>query len=1129
MLEPRLRGQILLRGSAWTLIIGAFLGLGAYFSHRESHKVALTQARGYFQKDAAYHFRTMLGGGASVPPEQAFERQLPAVAGQASKPMDPIQMSHALLGQGQESSALEGHLTSLQPLHPAQRADAWEQKALSILASSGSREYWEEVTLQERPQLRYLGALISGPECLRCHATQAFQTGEVRGGISFTLPFLSGAHAEDGGHDWMASLGLGVIWLIGLGAILVAGKWRLHRAQERQKAAETLRVSEETYRSQFYNNADVMLLIDPEDGSIVDVNDAAIQFYGYERARFLTLQISDLNTMPPERIREVMAAILPSKGRLHAFEHRLADGSLRKVEVSTSRIHSGGHDLLHSIIYDITEHLLAEAALKDSEARFASINENAPGIIYRYAPGKGGGYYSPRTSELLGRAPEDLLAGSGHWLDLVHPEDQPMVEAAIETAVAGLTTFDIRYRICTASGQLRWFRDRAKGHWLANEGLILDGVAFDITEGYLAVDSLRESETNFRTFFETVTDLFLVGTPEGRILFANGAVTQTLGYTPAELATMNMLDLHPVYLQPEAETIFGAMVRGERESCPLPLQDKAGGIVPVETRVWLGKWNGVESLFGICKNLSAEQEAKQRFEKLFRNNPNPLALFTLDERRLVDGNAAWLKVFGFSISEVIDRTYAELGLGSAPESQVTRPARGRELGKFSDVEMQLHRKDGTLVHGLVSGELILNQGKQFLLTTMVDITELRRGEEERHSLQAQLQHAQKMDGLGTLAGGVAHDMNNVLGAILGLASAHLDGQPPGSSAHKAFATIIKACSRGGNLIKSLLAFARKTPAEECELDMNELVREGAGLLEHTTLAKIRFELELAEDLRRIRGDAGALAHGLMNLCVNAVDAMPAGGALALRTRNVDNDWIEVRVEDTGNGMPKEVLDKALDPFFTTKEVGKGTGLGLSLVYKTVTAHQGQMEIQSTPGHGTSVRLRFPAIETIPPMDEPIHEQNAATNSRRLTILLVDDDELIQSAMPPVMEVLGHDLLIASSGEEALSMLAGDLHPDVVILDMNMPGIGGAGTLPRLRALHPNLPVLLATGRADQSVLDLMAKFDAVTLLSKPFDLAEVRERIAPLGKRDQAPTPTVDPSMSSGESKVDHHSSTKAL
>ena len=137
MLEPRLRGQILLRGSAWTLIIGAFLGLGAYFSHRESHKVALTQARGYFQKDAAYHFRTMLGGGASVPPEQAFERQLPAVAGQASKPMDPIQMSHALLGQGQESSALEGHLTSLQPLHPAQRADAWEQKALSILASSG--------------------------------------------------------------------------------------------------------------------------------------------------------------------------------------------------------------------------------------------------------------------------------------------------------------------------------------------------------------------------------------------------------------------------------------------------------------------------------------------------------------------------------------------------------------------------------------------------------------------------------------------------------------------------------------------------------------------------------------------------------------------------------------------------------------------------------------------------------------------------------------------------------------------------------------------------------------------------------------------------------------------------------
>lgn len=369
-----------------------------------------------------------------------------------------------------------------------------------------------------------------------------------------------------------------------------------------------------------------------------------------------------------------------------------------------------------------------------------------------------------------------------------------------------------------------------------------------------------------------------------------------------------------------------------------------------------------------------------------------------------------------------------------------------------------------------------------------DISERKRLEEERRQLESQLQHAQRMESIGILAGGVAHDMNNVLGAIMGLASAHLESQPAGSPAHRAFDTIIKACERGGKMVRGLLNFSRQSLAEERELDLNTILREEANLLERTTLAKVHLEMDLAPQLRPIRGDANALTHAFMNLCVNAVDAMPTGGTLTLRTRNREDGWIEARVEDTGTGMTRDVLEKAMDPFFTTKGSGHGTGLGLSLVYSMVKAHKGQMELSSEPGRGTRVILRFPAIDATETETEPVVEPAAEGPSSSLSVLLVDDDDLIRGSLQEILNVLGHRAVTASSGEEALALLEGGAQPDVVILDMNMPGLGGQGTLPRLRQLRATVPVLLATGRADQTALDLIEAHPGVTLLCKPFGM-----------------------------------------
>jgi PAS domain S-box-containing protein len=380
-----------------------------------------------------------------------------------------------------------------------------------------------------------------------------------------------------------------------------------------------------------------------------------------------------------------------------------------------------------------------------------------------------------------------------------------------------------------------------------------------------------------------------------------------------------------------------------------------------------------------------------------------------------------------------------------------------------------------------------------------DVTAARRGEAQQRILQAQLLQAQKMESLGSLAGGVAHDMNNVLGAILAIASSNLDKQPEDSPLHRALEIIVKAASRGGDMVKSLLNFARQAPFSEAEVDLNAVVGEVTQLLERTTLARIRLVFDLAGDLQPLRGDANSIANCIMNLCVNAVDAMPAVGTLTLRTRNLDAHTVQVAVGDTGTGMSPEVLEKAVDPFFTTKGVGKGTGLGLSMVYGVVKAHRGDLDIQSTPGQGTWVTLSFPVGDPVPASLDPGGEAaGPAPRAAGLQVLLVDDDDLIMASLREILGLFGHSSTSASSGEAALALLEAGLDPDVVILDLNMPGLGGSGTLPRLRALRPRTPVVLMTGKADQVALDLVAAHPRVTLLPKPFSMSELRKQLEQL-------------------------------
>ena len=271
----------------------------------------------------------------------------------------------------------------------------------------------------------------------------------------------------------------------------------------------------------------------------------------------------------------------------------------------------------------------------------------------------------------------------------------------------------------------------------------------DISKLKEAESRLEDSENNFRTFFESMTDILVVGDRDGRILLTNKAAQVKLGYSAEEFSSMHVLDMHPEELRKEAEGIFEAMFRGERKNCPLPLAVKDGSYLPVETRVWFGEWNGSPCIFGICKDLSAEQEAQQRFERLFRNNPALMALSLLPDRRFTDVNDSFLKTLGYSKDEIIGKTSAEIGLFPKKEQQEVVAEKLRLNGRIVDFELEIKNKNGMISYGLFSGEVIKSQGQEFFLTVMLNITERKTAEQRLISERQRLANVIEGTNAGT--------------------------------------------------------------------------------------------------------------------------------------------------------------------------------------------------------------------------------------------------------------------------------------------------------------------------------------------------------------------------------------------
>jgi len=1020
----------------------------------------------------------------------------------------------------------------------------------------------------------------------------------------------------------VGSLFSGILLALLLGFVFVL--LRRTDASIRSEAKKLLE-SERLYRNIFNNVAEGIFQLSL-DGQRRVINPAFARMFGYgspEEMMAAVTNIGDKLYMHPEDWTWLIELLKTSP--LRDFEAQIArkDGSMLWVSINASMAQDTEADIsyVEGTCMDITERKLRGEELARKTNLLTGLLDSIPDIVF--FKDLNGAYLgcNPEFARYVGRPQEEIVGCTDHDLfpyeiaEFYRENDRIMMESGEPSHNAEWIDY--------LDGHRRALLDTFKAPLRSADGGIIGviGVSRDITEPKSVEQRLRESEENFRVFFETVDDIILVGTPEGRIMFANPAVSYKLGYTIDDIETMHILDLHPRELREEAEKIFGAMFRGERETCPLPLQSKTGFLLPVETRVWFGKWSGLDCIFGICKDLSREQEALQKFDRLFRNNPAPMAVSTLPERRFSDINDGFLDTLGFAREEVIGRTALELGIFVQPEKQEEVAEGVAGPGRVSDIELKVRRKDGAILEGLFSGEVIESQGQKMFLTVMVDITQRRKAEEallesERRyrsliedsrdgvyfrlrageitdanssfleifgytreemngmnvrelyvdpadrlkfqeeieekgfvkdyeirlrkrdgtevdclltssvqygddgeivgyrgilrdvtvqkQLQSQLLQAQKMKAIGTLAGGIAHDFNNLLQAIVGCTDLLLMTKGPDDPDLKKLLIIRHAARDGADLVSRILAFSRKTESKVRPVDLNLELLRIESLLRRSLTKMVDVKLVLVEDLDIIDADPTQIEQVVLNLAVNAQQAMPDGGQILIETANVSlrdeylrthleakpGKYVLLTISDTGVGMAPEVLDRIFEPFFTTKTNGEGTGLGLAMVHGIVVQHQGYIRCYSEPGMGTSFKIYFPVSSADLVLDMAVTRQMPAFGTE--TILLVDDDERLREMGAEMLGMAGYEVISASSGEDALAIYARSTDEiSLVILDLIMPGMGGKRCLEEILRINPDAKVIISSGYSSNGLVLGDMRTGARGFLRKPYDAKDI--------------------------------------
>jgi two-component system, cell cycle sensor histidine kinase and response regulator CckA len=499
----------------------------------------------------------------------------------------------------------------------------------------------------------------------------------------------------------------------------------------------------------------------------------------------------------------------------------------------------------------------------------------------------------------------------------------------------------------------------------------------------------------------------------------------------------------------------------------------------------------------------AAQEADERYGMLFGSNPQPMWVFDAETLAFLAVNDAAIRHYGYNREEFLSMTIMDLlPPEDAPGLHHGLERTGLQRG---DVALAQHqRKDGTIVDmELVSHEMEL-EGRRARLVLATDISERTRTRAALHQSEEQLRQVQRLDAAGRLAGGVAHDFNNLLTTIRGFSDLLLRDIPSEDTRRKDVEQIRKAADRGALLTRQLMAFGRHQSHEARAVELNSVVSNMEGLMQRLIGADIKLKTELRPGLGEVRVDPGQLEQVLVNLVLNARDAMPSGGTLTIETgervisgstrgRSVKpGRYVVLAVSDSGNGMDGDTLSHVFEPFFTSQAPGSRAGLGLSIVYSIVKQSGGVVRLSSEPGQGTTVKVFLPRVEG----DEPGATEAPVSLKGNETVLIVEDEDGVRELLWKILTEHGHTVLEARHGRDALTVAGGYARPiDLLVTDVVMPEMGAGELVDRLITKRPNLKVLFISGYTTDEVVRRGVSGSDPAFIQKPFTAEELMRKV----------------------------------
>ena len=805
-----------------------------------------------------------------------------------------------------------------------------------------------------------------------------------------------------------------------------------------------------------------------------------------------------------------------AKGVLTVYAHEPAyfrDGKLSVLLSAAADISSALDRLAHE-----AERARLEEASQIAAKRLELALDTAEIGIWDWHIASGRIVYDDRMYAMHGLSPGSPI-DYRIWARLVHPDDLPEQRKVLARVVDEGIVGRCQFRIVLPNGQIR--------HMYSIETLHCDaqgkpanvvGINVDITDRMEAglarremERQLRESRQRYRLLFDASPNAkALTDVATRRIIEVNEAALQMFGYERAEMIgkhadeLFNPLDL-PVVERERQREGRDALAR----TANLRLMRKDGSTVYAEIATKQIELEGKPVTLAVAWDVTARVEAEQqlrqsqqRYRQVFEANPDPMTLIDAETHRILAVNDAMVRQYGWSREELIGMSADRL---SRPEDMPTI-RRLRDAGQTLRTGFPQVRKDGSLFDAEVVVNRIELDGKPTNLGVLRDVTARLEAERQRDAAEVQLRQAQKMEAVGQLTGGVAHDFNNILMVILANVEQLLEDDALAVDQRTMLENIASSGERAAELTHRLLAFSRKQRLVPRLTNVNDLVSSVAKMLRRTLGENIEIEAVLAADLGVVNVDRAQVESALLNLSVNARDAMPAGGRLLIETSNSELDeayaaahseveagsYIMLAVSDTGSGISPENLQRVFEPFFTTKEVGKGTGLGLSMVYGFVKQSNGHVKIHSEVGRGTTIRIFLPRVDAVPKSEE---EKAALPPRGHERIVMVEDDDLVRKSLAVQLRSLGYEVAEFARGRQALEWIERGGPADLLLVDVVMPEIDGSTVARVAEKLRPGIKVLYMSGYSESSPILNNNVPAGADVLSKPFRKVDLAKRI----------------------------------